>query len=64
MALTDAQKTSFVYKKAVAQVAETALPRDFFNAYGPTETSVCATVEKCHWFILLVLRQLPAWVVS
>jgi hypothetical protein len=31
MALTDAQKTSFVYKKAVAQVAETALPRDFFN---------------------------------
>lgn len=31
MALTDSQKTSFVYKKAVAQVAETSTAKDFFN---------------------------------
>ena len=31
MALSDSQKTSFVYKKAVAAVSETSLNRDFFE---------------------------------
>ena len=31
MALTDSQKTSFVFKKAVSQVSETSTSRDFFE---------------------------------
>jgi len=31
MALTDSQKTSFVFKKAVSQVSETSTTRDFFE---------------------------------
>ena len=31
MALTDSQKTSFVFKKAVSQVSETSTARDFFE---------------------------------
>ncbi|MBD2440164.1 amino acid adenylation domain-containing protein, partial [Nostoc sp. FACHB-110] len=33
---------------AVELVNQWSVGRNFFNAYGPTEASVCATIAKCH----------------